>query len=950
MDLLRKVGCTMSCVLLLLLSAVPANAADLDVPDWYGGAVRAFDRMGSTTLELPWWINKNTARQVLQLKDDATLTIDAKLNDTVKRKGYPLQSDFDKALAGHDSVIQYQDAKFEVRTWLNLLGQTFADGYADSSNGSKVYGDVGYIPTAEEIDEESMKLAHTSSYLLKQAKNFDYDATSTKSTKTSSCRALGTVMNAVDRAWKNGVRTPGTYAVAERDPEYGDVITYDPKEFKNYDALSVLDRDNGTLYYDQVINQMQGKNKSVVNYQDLKTSAVVGGRKAQAKQWAGKAKEFGKQAGKQGLLNMVDTFVGSMISDGARKVLDMTVGLDNWCDSMIGLGAGNWAMKALGYIDNKVVGTVTGVDCDNYVPQGTAASTRQFGKAKKDLSGGSDDSIDTSSAPSWKRSWLPWYHVTTTRATLYFRFQFVQDGKGREFVDLGRSQIASSFPTNYLDGDTYLGSGNDWTDKAALYLFFPHAQYNGQNVYVSCNTQVAWSNSCYYSQKTYVESSPGEYTPVFDSALGAMYNESDYASDPLMAVAGLGLATGGQVQDRSSEEASALYVKGSVDWVLNHLIIYEGRLGPIYDFVENENSVAFSRLASMQDTYRLTKCDDSCPEAYQPSEQKTATTTTTVTDSDGTQHVSSLDGQDLNNGGLLPRHIQAGLKDDGTIGGTLSYGAQANGKTSDLGSMTLDGIYPNNVGKRLDLIDTVTGKSCFSEGYACADWVKETQTLVPDHQLDVNFKGTTKEYPNLKYKCSYDVPGKITEVPLGECIAYAPQFKPEAQKSGQTTGQPDGSTSTNTTTKPDNSYSWDSCVKSATAENAAAWLYSPITCAAHQLFIPDEKVMTTTATKFQHDTSDGIMPQFRELQTNWGALFDSFGGGCHGIKVSFGWGDIKVFDDAEFLNACPGTQLEFLPTLAKAGITVGLAIMAFSICRKAVMAIFDFQVPDSGGE
>lgn len=142
------------------------------------------------------------------------------------------------------------------------------------------------------------------------------------------------------------------------------------------------------------------------------------------------------------------------------------------------------------------------------------------------------------------------------------------------------------------------------------------------------------------------------------------------------------------------------------------------------------------------------------------------------------------------------------MNDDGTIGGTLSYGATANGKTSDLGSMTLDGIYPNNVGKRLDLIDTVTGKSCFSEGYACADWVKETQTLVPDHQLDVNFKGTTKEYPNLKYKCSYDVPGKITEVPLGECIAYAPQFKPEAQKSGQTTGQPDGSTSTNTPRNP----------------------------------------------------------------------------------------------------------------------------------------------------
>lgn len=882
-DLWRKVWCTMACCLVLLVSAVPASAADdLDVPVWYGGAVRAFDRMGSTTLELPWWINKNTARQVLQLKDDATLTIDAKLNDTVKRQGYPLQSDFDKALAGHDSVIQYQDTKFEVRTWLNLLGQTFADGYADSSNGSKVYGDVGYIPTAEEIDEESMKLAHTSSYLLKQAKNFDYDVSSTK---TSSCRALGTVMNAVDRAWKNGVRTPGTYAIAERDPDYGDVITYDPKEFKNYDALSVLDRDNGTLYYDQVINQMQGKNKNVVNYQDLKPSAVVGGRKAQAKQWAGKAKEIGKQAAKQGLLNMVDSFVGGMISDGARKVLDMTVGLDNWCDAMIGLTAGNWALKALGYVDNKVVGTITGVDCDDYVPQGTVASVRQFGKAKKDLSGSQSNTDDK--YKGWTYTETPWYYgVSPEGATVYVHARWFTDGI-KNIVWMYNSEVSNA---GYEDVLLSPWLRND----AAM------NEYGGYNPHGSSSRLDADSLS-------EIADEPYDYSRLI--YVDQLYKDCNFS--------------GGH----------KLY-PGTPDQVFAML-----RLGRKSDGSWTDAN-----------TTRFTVCDDSCPAAYRPSEQKTATTTTTVTDSDGTQHVSSLDGQDLDNGGLLPRHVQAGLNDDGTIGGTLSYGATANGKTSDLGSMTLDGIYPNNVGKRLDLIDTVTGKSCFSEGYACADWVKETQTLVPDHQLDVNFKGTTKEYPNLKYKCSYDVPGKITEVPLGECIAYAPQFKPEAQKSGQTTGQPDGSTSTNTTTKPDNSYSWDSCVQSATAENAAAWLYSPITCAAHQLFIPDEKVMTTTATKFQHDTSDGIMPQFRELQTNWGALFDSFGGGCHGIKVSFGWGDIKVFDDAEFLNACPGTQLEFLPTLAKAGITVGLAIMAFSICRKAVMAIFDFQVSDSGGE
>lgn len=886
-DLWRKVWCTMACCLVLLVSAVPASAADdLDVPVWYGGAVRAFDRMGSTTLELPWWINKGTARQVLQLKDDATLTIDAKLNDTVKRQGYPLQSDFDKALAGHDSVIQYQDTKFEIRTWLNLLGQTFADGYADSSNGSKVYGDAGYIPTAEEIDEESMKLAHTSSYLLKQAKNFDYDATSTK---TSSCRALVTVMNAVDRAWKNGVRTPGTYAIAERDPEYGDVITYDSKEFKNYDALSVLDRDNGTLYYDQVINQMQGKNKNVVNYQDLKPSAVVGGRKAQAKQWAGKAKAFGKQAGKQGLLNMVDTFVGSMISDGVRKVLDMTVGLDNWCDSMIGLGAGNWAMKALGYIDNKVVGTVTGVDCDDYVPQGTAASSRQFGKAKKELSGSDSHDDDF---PRWSWSYSDWYYAQSNNYFAYLRFKIFTDGThtvslmAEPMIDASKAQIAG------------------------------HVFFFGPNFDKQLSTVPTYNG--YYPQYR------NQYADALDSAVDSTFTDGYYA-----------------LSDSNGTTSLKYFFPGASDEIISRFAIYGGSSYAIKNWRDPLSSVQLEGFR---------KCDGACPAAYQPSEQKTATTTTTVTDSDGTQHVSSLDGQDLNNGGLLPRHVQAGLKDDGTIGGTLSYGAQANGKTSDLGSMTLDGIYPNNVGKRLDLIDTVTGKSCFSEGYACADWVKETQTLVPDHQLDVNFKGTTKEYPNLKYKCSYDVPGKITEVPLGECIAYAPQFKPEAQKSGQTTGRPDGSTSTNTTTKPDNSYSWDSCVKSATAENAAAWLYSPITCAAHQLFIPDTRIMTTTAVKFRHDTDTGIMPQFRQLQTNWGALFDSFGGDCHGIKLNFAWNGIKVFDDAEVLNACPGTQLEFLPTLAKAGITVGLAIMAFSICRKAVMAIFDFNIPDGGGD
>ena len=884
MDLLRKMGCTMACVLVLVASAVPAAAADnLDVPVWYGGAVKAFDRMGSTSLQLPWWISKGTAKKILQLKDDRTFDIDAKLDDQGVRDGYPAQKDFDQALDDHASVIRYQDKTFEMREWLNLLGQTFADGYAASANGSKVYGDTGYIPTSEEIDQESQKLAHTSSYLLQQAKNFDYDASSAQA-ETSGCRAVAKVFSAVDYAWKRGGDTPGTYLAS-------DVIPYDPSQFKNYDALTVLDRDNGTLYYDQVLNEMSGKKSSIVNYSDLKPSAVVGGRKAQAKQWAGKAKELGKEAGKQGLLGMIDQFVGGMIQDGSRKVLDMTVGLDNWCETLTGLTAGNWALKALGYIDNKVVGTVTGVDCDNYVPQGTAVSTRQFGKAKKDLSG--EQSMTDDKAPHWSWTWTPWYVATDRGVSMYIRGKWYTDGNGGNFIwitDLRCSSIHSSgeYPGFVLGSEAVDEDGS----SSVMYM-------NNNNKYYG------WG-----------------YEGMYAAVAKASY-KSDYKQ----------LSTSSNSTDLGWYDA----FPGDPDTAFGTLRYTLTKAWPW--------SSAFPSAAP------FSRCGDDCPAAYRPQQNiQDLTTTTTVTDQDGTQHISSLDGQDLDNGGLFPRHVQAGLNDDGTIGGTLSYGATANGKTSDLGSMSLDGIKPNPTGKRLDLIDTVTGKSCFSEGYACADWVKETQTLVPEHQLDVNFKGTTKEYPNLKYKCSYDVPGKITEVPLGECIAYAPQFKPEAQKSGQTTGQPDGSTSDKTTTKPDTSYSWNDCVKSATSETAAAWLYSPITCAAHQLFIPDTKVMTTTAVKFQRDTSDGIMPQFQELRTNWGALFDSFGGGCHGIKVNFSWGDIKVFDDAEFLNACPGTQLEFLPTLAKAGITLGLAVMAFSICRKAVMAIFDFNIPDGGGD
>ena len=42
---LGKIASVVVCVLVLLVSALPASAVDLDVPTWYGGAVKAFDRL-----------------------------------------------------------------------------------------------------------------------------------------------------------------------------------------------------------------------------------------------------------------------------------------------------------------------------------------------------------------------------------------------------------------------------------------------------------------------------------------------------------------------------------------------------------------------------------------------------------------------------------------------------------------------------------------------------------------------------------------------------------------------------------------------------------------------------------------------------------------------------------------------------------------------------------------
>lgn len=932
----------------LLAPALPA-AADVARPTWYGGAVKAFDRMGVGKTDLPWWMGDGTAQQIVRLDKSRTTKIDANLADRLN--GVPSQADYDKALADQAGKIAYQDKTVDMALWLNALGTTFADGYAGSSTGTLVYGDPGYVPTAEEIEAETVKLAHTSSYLLAQAQQFDPDATGGVS--PSCATAMSHVMAAVDYSWDVGADTPGTALAASvsRDPEFGDVITYDSKDFKKYDALTLLDRDGGTLYYDEIEHELKKKAKgSGIDVGKVKTKKITG-REAAKNVFAGILKK-GK-----GLLRGAVTQVGAdyaahLGQTAVGNLIDLTYGSQAWCDSYAwGIGQKNMALGVLSVLGKQATKTFAGLDCDELEQRKQQMSDAEWAEAMKQLKGKQDagDLEQDKANGSYAVSWSPWYVAAVPGYGSAYARVWQYSGKAGTFVDFSHAQIRSDFPASVF------ASTGDWRTRMTADFFGPLADQNADGKVRAAN---AWkivskgSDSPYYKDRKSVSDDDGKTYMSFESMFDNVLLNNGYAADPDIRYYGLkGLKGDYYDYQEFINPTYPQIVSGDSDFVFSHAFLYFGQAGsrPVAGKSQGADAGVQSAVTARSGMYAWSVCGDDCPAAYQPTSKDQDVTTEVTSDTGDGTYTTSTSGQSTANGtGWTPGHISTKLNDDGTVSGSVSIDAKTKTGTVNLGSGSLDGIYANAAGKRLDLIDVKTGKSCFTEGYACADWVKETQEIIPEHQLDVTTKATTKDYP-LSYKCSYDVPGKITEVPIGECIAYAPQFKEEAQRSGQTTGQPDGSTSTSTGTKPDIDYSWDDCVKAGTSGNVAGWLYEPIVCAADILLVPRTKVLTTTRSKFARDTSDGILPQFRDLQTNWGGLFDIDLGSCHGYRFSFGWGDIKIFDNAEVLNACPGQPLDYLPKISCAVITLFLCIGGVLICRKAFMAIFDYH-PGSEGD
>ncbi|WP_033523967.1 hypothetical protein, partial [Bifidobacterium merycicum] len=411
-DWFLKLLAVMSAGVVLLAPALPA-AADVQRPTWYGSARKAFDRMGVTSEQLPWWMGETTAAQIVTLTGTA-LKINAKLADRLN--GFPTQNDFDKAISAHDGRIAYEDVTVDMSVFLNALGETFADGYTGSVAGTLSYGQAGYIPTAEEIEAESLKLAHTSSYLLAQAQAYHPD--SDAGAKASSCTALmQRVQSAVDYAWTDDtVTTPGKvlqaeYGNLERDPEFGDVIGYDAADFKKYDAMALLDRDGGSLYYDDIKKEVEKKSKSSkIDLGKVKTSDVTG-RKSAKSIFAGIVKG-GKGLLKDGVLSLGVDFIDSLVQGSAKSLIDMTYGTEAWCDSYAwAVGQDNMFLGVLGVLGKDATKAFAGLDCDNLEQRKKFLDDVQWVEAMKKLRGAEETHTDDK-APHWSWTWTPWYVAT----------------------------------------------------------------------------------------------------------------------------------------------------------------------------------------------------------------------------------------------------------------------------------------------------------------------------------------------------------------------------------------------------------------------------------------------------------------------------------------------------------------------------------------------------------
>lgn len=241
---------------------------------------------------------------------------------------------------------------------------------------------------------------------------------------------------------------------------------------------------------------------------------------------------------------------------------------------------------------------------------------------------------------------------------------------------------------------------------------------------------------------------------------------------------------------------------------------------------------------------------------------------------------------------------------------------------------------PKKTNGTLDLIDQATGKSCYAEAYACADWATQTQTATGT-AVSLDNQTTTQTSPKtLPFKCVWaGADGASSELGIGECTALKSAFREDTQATGATATDPSTGVSIPAPTEPkaDGDVSFGQCVTSEVSWNPVSWVFVPVKCALKWAFEPDQDNLTTKTVMVQQQAHYSLPGKLQ--QTFVAALPDQPADECLGPEMSISAMGYTLFDHSHPLSVCKGSGLDFLPTISKIVITLFAGIGAVFIIR-----------------
>ena len=958
----RRAFALLAAVSCAVCAAVPA-AADVVYPTWYHGAVKAMDRMGISEADYPVWLRSDVASRIPQMHGD--YVIDADLSD--RKDGVISDADVDAAVDHRAARLVYKDVTVDLVKLWDVYGKVYADGYSKSTSGALHYGDAGYIPTSDEIDEWSRKLTVTTGDLDRQAE------ANVAALESSSGGASPS-------AWRSmcGGGVSRARAAAFMVRPIAGVKTYNERKLRKseeYKRLHAWKLDDGSEYSRDILEREEytGADDAFTG-KDKKSAAAneaANGHDTTARdRRIAKRKQMLAQAHRS--FNAAADAIGDVLNilgirDAAHDVLNIAMSDDTFCSLVHETKGDNFFQSSARKFFRFTGRANAGVDCDDFDARAEAAAdavAKKIADAFSDpnntdpyhtaLTTGEHDPMT-----GYTVSWSPWYVAQTPDGNIYVRTHVWRDGKGHEFTAWGGTGGGDSAPIQ-IRGDAWLKNlCTTTTDAGPCYRDGEPVEYDIHAPAPDVR-RVFWIGPAPDSTVgySYPFAQWGHIWDHYNYSGGTTYGPAQ--SLEKNAVPG----TKGAMQSYDSFyngtngawDGGSWLVPGDSKTVLSKVRLYYGdnrlkeNLTFFYQYIEGEiNRTSFTNYKTGH-LYGLTECGKSCPESLTAA--PSVRVVSTPKDAAGNPVGSGSSGPAYDGSGTpqIPSEVSVPVGEDGkTTASSVSYDAVSSDGTSiHVGDQAIPQIDTSTISKRLDLIDLRTGRSCFSEGYACASWYTETQQLVPDRQLTVDTKTTTKEQPALTYKCSYDVPGKISEVPIGECVAYAHAFEEASQRSGATASDPDGDAILDPVTSADPRVDYGTCLRQETAGSAAKWLYEPVACAGRMLFKPDDKVTRTTRTKVERSTRDSVVVKLDLIRENWRPVFTDGLGDCSGYHVSFKFAGIPVFDDADFLDACPGQPLDWLPVLCRAFLTIVCALGVMLLCRRAFMAIFDFHTGGDG--